>query len=155
MINDAPADYTVTFSIQPPASMVTATVSLIEEATGTNTGGVFSWSDFTFQPGQTSASVTLHLGCDTAGVFGGDGPPFYPLCDNSSHVCTNRTPCSCRQQDAVTVNDPQSHLGGHDLLGDHPAKVHAEIIVSPGNNNSPGPVLGSSNTLQIMCSQKV
>jgi hypothetical protein len=34
-------------------------------------------------------------------------------------------------------------------LGDHPAKVHAEIYASPGVS---GPRLGVSNTLQVMCS---
>lgn len=71
---------------------------------------------------------------------------FDPISERVAQCVRNL--CSCVRQDTSTPNDPNGHLGGHDILGDHPAKVHAEVITSPG---AAGPVLGVSNTLQIMC----
>jgi hypothetical protein len=51
-------------------------------------------------------------------------------------------------QDGVHPNSPESNLGGHDLLGDHPAKVHAEVTAAADPTHSR---LAVSNTLQIRC----
>jgi len=98
--------YTVEFSILRHRDLgaLPLTVSLIEEAQGTNTGGLFSLKSITIPAG---AANTVAKGSST----------LFLRCNGRSIEGDYRT----------GGNNPDSGLGGHDLFGDHPAHVHASV----------------------------
>lgn len=144
--------YTVNFSfkLNNGNQLGIPIVSLVEEANGISTGGVFSWQNIVLAEGQLSGSVTFHLACPGNSVVGLDGPPFYPNCQVArppGQGCALNEPCSCFRSDNTTFNDPNSQLGGRDAFGNRlGALIHADVVGVPG-----GPSLGHSSTLQVLC----
>jgi hypothetical protein len=149
--------YTVTITTAgdvPAPSSQPVFVLLKEDPHGGNvTGGLFSWAKVTFPAGAISTVVQFQLFCPGNSVVGGDEVTFPcnaaagGACDASS--TTSSGPCSCVGIDGTTPNDPDSRLGGRDVIGQPlSAQIHAELATVDSCGVHP---FGNSQSISVNC----
>ena len=145
--------YTVTFSgNNTAATTATPLVQLVDEPGGVNiSGGLLGWVTPNFAPGPNTVTVRFHLMCPGNSVVGADSAnltcsPLPGCLCTSVRACASTGVCNCFKPDNVTLNDPNSNLGGKDVAGNVQfAHVHAEVAAGAGVSGI------KSNTMAIQC----